>query len=174
MAVQASSMQSIGGCEGRHTGPTAPGRARAVGGALTGAAASSEGEANHVGCALLHSLMAADQVIRFDGPSCQSTAMPALQSDDDVCAGGGAGRVASRAVLLPVPTMRPRRDPRAGKPARKQTRIISALWPLRSRVRFDSRGLARPTRHHSPGGIPGRAARGSASSSPRDFSRRLS
>ena len=103
----------------------------------------------------MHSLMAADQVIRFDGPSCQSTAMPALQSDDDVCAGGGAGRVASRAVLLPVPTMRPRRDPRAGKPARKQTRIISALWPLRSPVRFDSRGLARPTRHHSPGGYSG-------------------
>ena len=70
-----------------------------------------ENEGHRHGCALLHSRTAADQLIRFDGPSCQSTALPALQPDDDVCASGGAGRVAPRTVLLPVPALRPRRDP---------------------------------------------------------------
>ena len=41
-------------------------------------------------------------------------------------------------------------------------------------VGSDGQGQRGPTRHYSSGGLPGRAARGSASSSPRDFSRRLS
>ena len=64
------------------------------------------------------------------GPSFPPSALPALQPDDDVYPRGGAGRVAPRTVLFPVPALRTCRDTRGGQPSAS----ISAAKPTWTQV----------------------------------------